>query len=360
MSLVPVPGWTAVPPFPLLSDRRLGTYNSKAFAFANHLSTVFMQELGVLMESVYQNALWAQDRATFAQQQAVIADTQAGLAMGYRNVAGNYATQAGQSKDTAVNAAATATQQATLADTARQLTEQARETTYQYRQDALGANEAAGLAKQAAQAARDQAQVFATQQLKASSASNLTPASGNKAFAVEPSRSFVQGMYLVATSTGAPANWMSGYVVSYDMATGALVIAVDAFAGAAARSDWVIGVAVLASINLQSLNRGAALREVNNGTLVANKRYGIWTGGGAIAMTMPTLANCANGDEIVLGNLQMTWGATAFTINCPANVVFKTPMGANDSQLVCDTNAVQGITLYCVWNDGAQATWAIL
>lgn len=52
-------------------------------------------------------------------------------------------------------------------------------------------------------------------------------------FAVEVGRSFVAGMYLVATSSGAPANKMSGTVVSYDGSTGALVITVDAFAGAA-------------------------------------------------------------------------------------------------------------------------------
>lgn len=111
---------------------------------------------------------------------------------------------------------------------------------------------------------------------------------------------------------------------------------------------------------LQSLNRGAYLREANNGTLVTNARYGIWTGGGAITMNMPALANCVNGDEILLGNLHHTWGATAFTINCPANVVFKSPSGAVDSQLVCKTNDLQGVRLYCVWNDGSQATWNVL
>ncbi len=49
-------------------------------------------------------------------------------------------------------------------------------------------------------------------------------------------------MYLVATSTSDPATSMSGYVQSYDAATGALVIGVDKFAGVA-KADWVIGVA---------------------------------------------------------------------------------------------------------------------
>lgn len=111
---------------------------------------------------------------------------------------------------------------------------------------------------------------------------------------------------------------------------------------------------------LQSLNRNTYLRETNNGTLVTNGRYGIWTGGGAVTMNMPALSNCANGDEILLGNLHHTWGSTAFTINCPANVVFRNPAGANESQLVCNTNNLQGIRLYCVWNDGSQAAWNVL
>lgn len=90
---------------------------------------------------------------------------------------------------------------------------------------------------------RDQAQVFATQQLKASSTSSVTPGAGAKTFTIETGRSFVPGMYLVATSTGSPGTQMSGPVQSYDPATGALVIAVDTFSGAAARADWVIGVA---------------------------------------------------------------------------------------------------------------------
>jgi hypothetical protein len=128
-------------------------------------------------------------------------------------------------------------------------------------------------------------------------------------------------------------------------------------------SAWVKAVGsdeISSLVSLTTLNRGAYLRETNNGTLAVNKRYGIWTGGGAITMNMPTLENCANGDEILLGNLHHTWGAAAFTINCPANVVLKTPAGANDSQLVCNTNDLQGIRLYCVWNDGSQATWNVL
>ncbi|MGU4174131.1 hypothetical protein, partial [Pseudomonas aeruginosa] len=104
---------------------------------------------------------------------------------------------------------------------------------------AKGQSEAA---RDASKAYRDQAEVFASGQLKGSSSTSVTPGAGAKSFAIEPSRSFVTGMYLVATSTSDPATSMSGYVQSYDAATGALVIGVDKFAGVA-KADWVIGVA---------------------------------------------------------------------------------------------------------------------
>lgn len=346
MAIVAVPVWTPVPPFPQLSERRLGTYNSKAYAFANHISSVFMAELGALVTSAYDNAMWAQDRAAAAQAQAVIATAQADLAMGYRNTANNAASTATTKRDEAVNAASTATTKRDEAVNAAAAAVPAAAEATQARADALAAAAAA--------------QVFATQQLKATSASNLVPGAGPKTFMVEPGRSFVKGMYLVATSTGAAVNQMSGPVDSYDGATGALALLVDAFTGTAARADWVIGVAASASTGLQSLHRGAYLREANGGTLVTNKRYGIWTGGGAIAMNMPALADCAGGDEILLGNLDGTWAATNFTINCPANVRFINSANGDESTLVCNTNKVQGIRLLCTFKDASRARWAVM
>jgi hypothetical protein len=204
-----------------------------AYAFASHMSSVFMDELGLLVTSAYENALWAQDRAAQAQAQAVIATAQADLAMGYRNTANNAAATATTKRDEAVDAAGIATTKRDEAVNAAAA--------------AVPAAAAATQARDDAQAAAAQAEVFATQQLKASSATSLTPGAGSKSFTIEAGRSFVAGMYLVATSSGAPANKMSGSVVSYDGATGALELLVDAFAGTATRADWVIGVAVPSS-----------------------------------------------------------------------------------------------------------------
>lgn len=277
MAIAAVPAYTAVPPFPQLSERRLGTYNSKAYAFATHMSSVFMAELGALVTCAYENALWAQDRAAAAQAQAVIATAQADLAMGYRNTANNAASTATTKRDEAVNAASTATTKRDEAVNAAAAAVPAAATATQARADALAAAAAA--------------QVFATQQLKATSASNLVPGAGPKTFMVEPGRSFVKGMYLVATSTGAAVNQMSGPVDSYDGATGALALLVDAFTGTAARADWVIGVAVPSS------GGGLTRQVVNTNTpCVAGVAYIVAAAG--IVLTLP--AGWSEGDRIAI------------------------------------------------------------
>lgn len=87
------------------------------------------------------------------------------------------------------------------------------------------------------------AEIFATQQLKATSTTSNTPGLGDKSFTIETSKAFVIGMYLSITSSGFSVNRMSGLVKSYNPATGVLVVTVDASTGSAARTDWVIGVA---------------------------------------------------------------------------------------------------------------------
>ena len=112
----------------------------------------------------------------------------------------------------------------------------------------------------------------------------------------------------------------------------------------------------------QSLNRGAyvALHSGNNGaTLVPNTRYGIWTGGGAVTMYMPSYANSTPGDEIVIGQVANSWPYNALTINFPANTVFLNPSGGEDAQLICNTSNPQGFRLFCSWKDGTNAYWVL-
>lgn len=322
------------------------TFDAAYEAFNAWEKNQLQPQANALASNVFNNAQEAVTAANTAITKAGEATTAASTAT----------TKAGEASASAATASTKASEASTSASTANSAASTA--------SSAAGtATTAAGTATtKAAEASASaaQAQVFATQQLKATSASNLVPGAGPKTFMVEPGRSFVKGMYLVATSTGAAVNQMSGSVDSYDGATGALALLVDAFTGTAARADWVIGVAASASTGLQSLHRGAYLREANGGTLVTNKRYGIWTGGGALAMNMPALADCAGGDEILLGNLDGTWAATNFTINCPANVRFINSANGEESTLVCNTNKVQGIRLLCTIKDASRARWAVM
>ncbi|WP_313075881.1 hypothetical protein [Melaminivora sp.] len=170
------------------------------------------------------------------QHNAQEAANAANAASGHVDAAYAYAVAAQQSEGIA-------TAKAGEAVTARNEAVPAAATAVSARNEAVPAAAAAVSARDQTLAYRDQAEVFATQQLKANSTTSVTPSAGSKTFAVESSRSFVPGMYLVATSQGVPATRMSGYVTSYDLVTGQLVLAVDAFAGSGARADWVIGVA---------------------------------------------------------------------------------------------------------------------
>lgn len=102
-----------------------------------------------------------------------------------------------------------------------------------------------------------------------------------------------------------------------------------------------------------NLDRGAYLRETNGGTLVAGRTYSIWTGGGAISMSLPSNANTQNGDQIRILNLQLVWQFNNFTIVCPE----KTRIMLLEENLVCDSN-VGGIVLTCVWRD-LYADWNV-
>ena len=205
------------------------TFDAAYEAFNAWEKNQLQPQANALAANVFNNATEAANAATTAITKAgeattaaSTATTKAGEASSSASTASTKASEASASASTASSAASTASSAAGTATTA--------------------ASTAVTKAAEASASAA-QAQVFATQQLKASSTTNLTPGAGSKTFAVEAGRSFVAGMYLVTTSSGAPATRMSGTVVSYDVATGALVLSVDAFAGAAARADWVIGVA---------------------------------------------------------------------------------------------------------------------
>ena len=59
-----------IPPFPALSDRAAGTYNSKAYAFGNHMGAVFQPEMAALMPEL-QSAAAASAAAAAVEHQRV-------------------------------------------------------------------------------------------------------------------------------------------------------------------------------------------------------------------------------------------------------------------------------------------------
>lgn len=310
MAVQPAAKLTAIPEFPSLARRATGEYNGMAYNFGTHMGGdgPFVSEINALAENVQHNAQEAVDaaggavgalEATEAARDAA-ADS-AGAADGFsRNSAASAAASAdsaGAAADSDIAAAA----QARLADDARVAAQGARDAT-------AGMLDEVQEARSETLAYRDQAEVFASGQLKGSSSSSVTPGAGARAFAMEPSRSFVQGMYLVATSVSDSATWMSGYVQSYNPTSGALVIGVDMFSGVAAKADWVIGVAAPGAAS--GLTRQVVTADT---TCVAGVAYIIAAAG--ITITLPT--SWVPGDKINIieaigdgAQYTQIWGST--------------------------------------------------
>ncbi len=293
MAVQPAATLTPIPEFPALSDRAAGTYNSKAYAFGTHMGGPgpFVGEINALAANVHHNAQEAVNAADGSGDAQVAAEAardaaaeSAGAADGFSRNAASSATAAAESAGAAADSDIAAAQKAQLADAARQAAQDARGQTQLLR------SETEALRNQT-QALRNQAETFATGQLKGSSTTSVVPGAGAKSFAMEASRSFVAGMYLIATSVSDPATQMSGPVQSYDPATGALVIAVDKFAGAAARADWAIGIAARAGAT------ALARQDVTANTLcVAGVEYVVVAPG--ITLTLPT--NWSTDEEIAI------------------------------------------------------------
>ena len=70
-----------IPPFPALSDRAAGTYNSKAYAFGNHMGAVFQPEMAALMPEL--------------QSAATAAATASAAAIAAANYKGEWSTLSG-------------------------------------------------------------------------------------------------------------------------------------------------------------------------------------------------------------------------------------------------------------------------
>ena len=102
-----------------------------------------------------------------------------------------------------------------------------------------------------------------------------------------------------------------------------------------------------------AINRGTFNRESNGGTMVAGQQYSIYTGGGAVGMYLPTAANTAQGDRIVIHNLLLQWATYPFYVYMNTNTRL---MNLNET-MTCNVN-VGSIVLTCVYHDGT-AYWNV-
>lgn len=331
--VVPTP-IDALPPAPQPSDTP-AEFNTKGFATVA-AQVAMIPQINTAATQTNQNAVAANERAVAADASADAAAVEADLAMGYRNTANAAAGTATTQAGIATGAAGTATTQAGLASTARTGAETARGGAEAARDASVIAKGQSEAARDAAQGYRDQAEVFASGQLKGSSTTSVTPGAGAKSFAIEPSRSFVTGMYLVATSTSDPATRMSGYVQSYDASTGALVIGVDTFAGASAKADWVIGVAAPGASDSMTVQVITA-----NTNAVPGVYYIFATAG--ITLTIPTNFSAGQifgfGMSRGIGNANINWQTNKCKGRSPGVMQL---LSQNDTAVCMATNATDG------------------
>jgi len=108
MAITPVPPLTDIPPFPALSDRAAGNYNSKAFEFGTHMAENFNDEILAVASSVMQNAQAAELSASNVSEIAGNAGVSAMEALAYRDQS-QAARDAARNFSTAVNATSATT-----------------------------------------------------------------------------------------------------------------------------------------------------------------------------------------------------------------------------------------------------------
>lgn len=280
---------TELPPAPAPTDTP-AVFSEKAFATVAAQVTM-VQQINAENAKVFQNATAANERAVAADASKSAAQAAAGTATAKAGEAAGSATAAAGSATAASTSAGNAAGSATAASGSASAAAGSATAASGSATAANTAKTGAEAARDAAQGYRDQAAVFASEQIKGSSTTSVTPGAGARSFVIEANRSFVTGMYVVATSTSDPTTQMSGPVQSYDPATGALVIAVDTFSGASAKADWVIGVAAPGAAT------GLTRQVVSaNTTCVAGVAYIVAAAG--ITLTLPT--TWAAGDRIAV------------------------------------------------------------
>jgi len=280
-----IPPVPVVPPYPALGAPN---FNQMAYAVGIGMPGV-VSGLNAIALAARQCALAARADALAVAAYVGVAQGAAGTATAKAGEAAMSAAASDAAKGASIAAAGASIESAEASAGSAQESEDARIAAIAAREGAERAQSGTEELKAETKIFRDQAEVFASSQLKGSSSTSIVPGAGAKALAMEPSRSFVAGMYVIASSLSDLGSWMSGRVQSYDMGTGDLVIGVDAYAGAAAKADWVIGVAAPGAASSVTRQRISA-----NATAVPGVVYII--AGASLTLTLPPAASWKDGD----------------------------------------------------------------
>lgn len=225
--VAPVP-ITPGPPVPNSNDPQ-STFDAMFEASLTWQKNTLQPQANALAQNVFDNALEVATLSGDTADDASAAAASAAAALASQTAASGSATSASGSASAAAGSASAANTSATNAASSATA--------------AAGSATTASTAATTAVAARDQAEVFATQQMTATSTTSHSLTAGPKTFTVETNKGFVPNQYLVITPTADPSKFLQGSITSYDKVTGQLVVNVDyASTSGGPYTAWAIGV----------------------------------------------------------------------------------------------------------------------
>jgi hypothetical protein len=158
------------------------------------------------------------------------------------------------------------------------------------------------------------------------SATSLSIASsGDKTFTVDTGKSYLPGQTVKAASTLDGTIWMQGDVISYNPATGQLVITMNASQGSGTISDWTLSLAISIASSSGSLTQDYLVQSLTHaigGSITAASTINLSTVTGNLAHltgnSTVTGATMTPGKDVWLiidGTPQFTYHATNLKLN---------------------------------------------
>ncbi len=119
------------------------------------------------------------------------------------------------------------------------------------------------------------------------STSSMTVGTGTQSFTTQTGKAWVQGQF-VTLSSSTPANWMYGFISSYNSGTGAMVVVATTISGSGTFTAWTIGLAAPLSANVVTQSDvGTAPNQVPLNQYLGGMAYqdpnSVSIGGGSIA-----------------------------------------------------------------------------